>query len=103
MECEGVKVQVSTLLDASLDVEQVKAMEQHLESCPSCARFYQEELEVAHWLTDAGDFNWIHRRKFGRGLTPRSVQNPADSASFFSHVSIFAMPRPVWSFLLSSL
>jgi predicted anti-sigma-YlaC factor YlaD len=56
MECEGVKVQVSTLLDASLDVEQVKAMEQHLESCPSCARFYQEELEVAHWLTDAGDF-----------------------------------------------
>ena len=56
MECEGVKTQVSALLDASLDVEQVKAMEQHLESCPSCARFYQEELEVAHWLTEAGDF-----------------------------------------------
>ena len=55
MECEGVKVQVSTLLDASLDVEQVKAMEQHLESCPSCARFYREELEVADWLTKAGD------------------------------------------------
>jgi predicted anti-sigma-YlaC factor YlaD len=56
MECEGIKVQVSTLLDTSLDVEQVKEMEQHLESCPSCARFYQEELEVAHWLTEAGDF-----------------------------------------------
>ena len=56
MECEGVKIQVSALLDASLDVEQVKVMEQHLESCPSCARFYQEELEVAHWLTEAGDF-----------------------------------------------
>ena len=56
MECEGIKVQVSALLDASLDVEQVKAMEQHLESCPSCARFYQEELEVAEWLTEAGDF-----------------------------------------------
>ena len=56
MECDGVKVQVSALLDASLDVEQVKAMEQHLESCSSCARFYQEELEVAHWLTEAGDF-----------------------------------------------
>ncbi len=56
MECEGVKTQVSALLDASLDVEQVKVMEQHLESCTSCARFYQEELEVAHWLTEAGDF-----------------------------------------------
>ena len=56
MECEGVKIQVSALLDASLDVEQVKVMEQHLESCPSCARFYQEELEVADWLTEAGDF-----------------------------------------------
>jgi anti-sigma factor RsiW len=56
MNCDGVKVQVSALLDASLDVEQVKAMEQHLESCPSCARFYQEELELADWLTEAGDF-----------------------------------------------
>ena len=56
MKCDGVKVQVSALLDASLDVEQVKAMEQHLESCPSCARLYQEELELADWLTEAGDF-----------------------------------------------
>ena len=55
MECDGVKTQVSALLDADLDVEQVKKMEQHLEICPSCARFYQEE-EVAHWLTDTGDF-----------------------------------------------
>ena len=56
MECEGVKTQVSALLDASLDVEQVKAMEQHLESCPSCAKFYEDQLELTEWLQEAGDF-----------------------------------------------
>ncbi|MDA2933893.1 zf-HC2 domain-containing protein [Acidobacteria bacterium AH-259-D05] len=56
MDCEGVKIQVSALLDANLDVEQVKEMERHLESCPSCAQFYQEELELAQWLKEAGNF-----------------------------------------------
>ena len=56
MECERVKIQVSELLDANLDVEQVKEIERHLESCPSCAQFYQEGLELAQWLKEAENF-----------------------------------------------
>ena len=56
MECEGTKVQVSTLLDANLDIEQVKELEGHLESCPSCAQFYEEQLELSKLLQVAENF-----------------------------------------------
>jgi predicted anti-sigma-YlaC factor YlaD len=56
MECEGTKVQVSALMDANLDIEQVQALEGHLESCSSCAQFYEEQLELARLLKVSEDF-----------------------------------------------
>ena len=56
MECEGTKIQISALMDADLSIEQVQALEGHLESCSSCAQFYEEQLELSRLLRVSEDF-----------------------------------------------
>ncbi len=55
MACDEVRVQISALLDDNQEV-QVKDIHDHLESCSSCSKFYEEKLKVTEWLKEAENF-----------------------------------------------
>ena len=56
MNCDEVRVQISDLVDDDLEAQQAQVIHDHLASCSSCTRFYEEKLKVASWLKEAENF-----------------------------------------------
>ncbi len=50
MNCHQMRIHISALVDQNLDPEQSAEVQQHLTSCPACAGFYREQLELTRWL-----------------------------------------------------
>lgn len=46
MNCEGWRLQIVATLDRSGDPKLASQLESHLENCPSCMAFYQEQSEL---------------------------------------------------------
>ncbi len=93
MNCEGWRIEISACLDGSSDPKTVARLREHLDTCPSCRSFYQEQSQLNALLgspeleLDPPQYLWyrIESRMGRRQEVPGRL------------VAFLAGLRPIWS------